>query len=156
MNRFLAMALTTLFTTSAFAGATNAIFECVSGSGRTTLTASVPGDFAEHSVTLTIDGKVAEYFDTIEQTPPYLSIRNSDVAVTGDMQKKDYSFLITQQESPSAVLLSFTAIPKSIKVKSVSGGERGSLRAIIQGVDPRDKSLVTKPIEVKCTYEYTI
>lgn len=157
MKKFIVMTLVSLFSASAFAGATNAQFDCVSDSGRTVLTAGVPGDFAEHWMTLTIDGKAVEYFDTIDQKPPYESIKNSEIVVSGDMQKKNYGFVITELGNKSAVLFSFKAIAGSIKVKSVPNGERGTLRATIQGIDPRgDGKVVTKSIEVKCSYDYTI
>jgi hypothetical protein len=157
MKNLFVMTLTTLFAATAFAGASNASFECVSASGRTTLSASVPGDYAEHSVTLKIDGKKVKYIDANVPAPSNKNIKNSEIEVLGTMKDKNYSFAITEVGNPSAALLTLTAIPKSINVKDLSIGERGSLRAIIQGIDPRgDGTVVTKPIEVKCKYDYTI
>ena len=149
--------LSTLLGANAFAGAANAVFECSSASGRTKLSASVPGDFAEHVVTFSIDGRKSKYVDAIVQHAPYKTVKNSDILINGSMENKNYSFAITAPGNPSVVLFTLKAIPSSIKVKQISNGERGSLRAIIQGLDPREESpTVSKEIEVKCDYDYSI
>jgi hypothetical protein len=136
-----------LLSTSAFAGAANIELDCVSDSGRTKVVGNVPGDMAEHEITFTIDGQSVHYVDTAETTP------NSTIEVKGDARKQSFAFVISAVDAQP--VFSFREIPGSGKIQRTPNGEKGSLRAIVQGVDPRDGS-ASKEIEVRCTYRYEI
>lgn len=142
---------------SAFAGATNIQLSCVSDSGRTKLEASVPGDFAEHDVAFSIDGKSVRYFDTVNQTTGQ-SESNSAIVMDGTMRARNFKFAVFVDEGNKfdAQVLKFEALPNTIKLSRNSNGERGSLRAQVQGRDPRNTAEESKLIEVKCSYVYEI
>lgn len=146
---------------ASYAGSANAVFDCKSASGRTALTASVPGDHAEHSVKWTVDKETIEWKDVTIQEPPYKSDKNSSVFVLGSMKMNNYHFLITapsNDKSSALEVFRFSAVPSSIDVKKTANGERGQLAAIIGGRDPRaEKNGSTSPkIVVNCTYTYEI
>lgn len=138
---------------SVYAGSANAIFSCQSTSGRTELTASVPGDFAEHNIELSIDGEEVNWYDQINQSN-YEVEKNSSVYVLGSLQDKNYHFLVTSNDAQE--LLTFTAIPSSIKVKQTQYGETGTLKAKINGIDPRNTSETIPEITLNCSYNYEI
>ena len=147
--------------TASHAGSTNAIFECKSASGRTVLTASVPGDHAEHFVELTIDGETIVWKDVTLQQAPFNNDKNSSIHVLGNLNKKNYHFLITASGSGtnnSVEVFRFSAVPSSINLKQTSGGERGNLSAVIIGKDPRaeKKGQASPEIVVNCSYTYEI
>lgn len=146
---------------TSYAGSANAVFDCQSASGRTALTASVPGDQAEHLVKWTVDKETVEWKNVIIQEPPYKSDKNSSVFVLGSMKMNNYHFLITKpstDQSSAIEVFRFSAVPSSIDVKKTANGERGQLSAIIGGRDPRaDKNGKVSPrIVVNCTYTYEI
>ena len=138
---------------SAQAGSANATFTCESASGRTTLSASVPGDYAEHNVELTIDGKTIDWYSEVNQTT-YTTQENSTVHVLGTLQDKNYHFMILNTEGYKT--LTFSAIPSSIRVKQTEYGETGTLKAIVSGNDPRSLADQTPEITVDCSYSYEI
>ncbi|MDD0853610.1 hypothetical protein HBN50_10895 [Halobacteriovorax sp. GB3] len=138
---------------NSFAGASAAVFNCVSDSGRTKLSASVPGDFEEHEVDLMIDGKAVKYYSLVNQTT-YQMEENSSVYVLGSLNEKNYHFLVTSKKGEK--LFTFSAIPSTIKVKSSEYGESGSLKAKLTGVDPRTDNKLMPEITVSCTYQYEI
>jgi len=153
--------LTMMTSTLSYAGSANAIFDCKSASARTTLSASVPGDHAEHSVSFTIDGETIKWKNEVIQQPPYNMDKNSNVFIVGSMKEKNYHFLIaapTKTKSDMIEVLRFSAIPESIKVQKTSGGEKGQLSAIVFGKDPRkEKDENSSPkIVLDCNYTYEI
>lgn len=156
----LLLSLGIMSVSSAYAGSANAIFDCKSASGRTTLAAHVPGDQAEHKVTFTVDGEVVEWYDTITQEPPYKQKKNSNVLVIGSMKAKNYHFVIAtaDKERNISEVFRFSAMPKSIKVKKTAGGETGQLSAIVEGKDPREEKdgQISPKIVLDCTYTYEI
>lgn len=146
---------------ASYAGSANAVFDCKSASGRTVLTASVPGDHAEHSVKWTVDGETIEWKDVVLQEPPYKSDKNSSVFVLGSMKMNNYHFLITKpsnDKSSAIEVFRFSAMPSSIQVEKTANGERGKLSAVIGGHDPRaEKNGEVSPrIVVSCSYTYEI
>ncbi|WP_372655763.1 hypothetical protein [Halobacteriovorax sp.] len=138
---------------SAHAGSANATFTCESASGRTALNASVPGDHAEHNVEFTIDEKTIDWYSEVNQTT-YSMDENSKVYVLGKLEDKNYHFIITNTEGYKT--LTFSAIPSSIKVTQTEYGEKGSLKAVIIGNDPRSFTDQTPEITVDCSYSYEI
>lgn len=128
----------------AFAGASNAYFDCVSASGRTTVKASVPGDFAEHDVEFAIDGKSMRW-----------TMDDSVIDISGELRKQNYKFVVTEADHEARKVVVLEAIPGTAKIQSNSNGERGILRAKVYGEDPRTNQ-PSKVIEVKCSYSYEI
>ncbi len=132
------------FSAQAFAGSANAEFECVSASGRTLLKASVPGDYAEHDVDFSIDGKSLRW-----------TAEDSVIDISGELQKQNYKFVVTEADHEARKVVIFEAIPGTANIKTTGNGEAGSLRARVYGEDPRNNQ-PSKVIEVKCKYRYEI
>jgi hypothetical protein len=157
----LIFAISIIATNASYAGSANAVFDCKSASGRTALTASVPGDHAEHYVTLTVDSEAVAWYNTTIQEPPYNQKKNSNVFIVGSMKTKNYHFILVAPNSDNieiSEVLRFSAVPESIKVKKTTNSEKGTLSAIIQGQDPRKaKDGQNSPkIVLDCTYTYEI
>lgn len=132
------------FSTQAFAGAANAEFQCVSASGRTIVKASVPGDFAEHDVDFSIDGKSLRW-----------TMDDSFIQISGELRKQNYKFVVTEADHEARNVVVFEAIPGTAKIRATGNGEAGTLRARVYGEDPRNYQ-PSKVIEVKCNYSYEI
>ena len=147
------IALIILGSQTSWAGGASAQFSCKSDSGRTTLEASVPGDFVEHSVDFNIDGEEVNWFSGINQST-YEVEENSSLLVLGSLQEKNYHFIALNSDGQK--VFTFSAIPSSIKLEATSNGELGSLKARITGVDPRGGELQSPVIVVNCTYGYEI
>ncbi|MFA5137779.1 MAG: hypothetical protein WC728_01010 [Elusimicrobiota bacterium] len=158
MKKIAAAVLALSFAQSAFAGSTNIELQCVSDSGRTQLTAWIPGDEAEHNVTFTIDGKSLNWFDHIVQTPPYPQEKNSNIVVSGRARQGDLKFQLLPKDKEGAVLFSFQELAGTQNIKKTYSGERGRLRAKVMGVDPRyaEQGTQSKVIEVLCEYRYEL
>lgn len=162
MKIIVALMLSYFGASMAYAGSTNAYFDCVSGSGRTVLKASVPGDHLEHAVNLTIDGEGLQWFEHYVfdgEQDGWQS--NSNIAVLGSMKDKNYHFVVFapgDHAGDSREVFRFSAIPKTIKVEKTYGGERGTLKAMIHGLDPREekKGENSPYIQVSCDYAYEI
>lgn len=144
------LALIILTSQYSFSGGANAHFSCKSASGRTTLEATVPGDYEEHSVEFNIDGEEVKWFSGVNQDT-YEVEENSSLFVLGTLRNKNLHFIAINDKGQK--VLTFTAVPSSIEIKY---GEKGTLTAEIQGLDPRDGKLQSPIITVNCSYSYEI
>lgn len=143
---------------TALAGATNIELNCRSNSGRTTLVASVPGDFAQYETTFTIDGVARSYYDTAEKSQ---DIYLTKIEVQGAAAKGSLAFEVKEVQTErfgTEFMLKFKQLDNGSGIRRTQNGERGTLRAMIQGLDPRagDTYLQSKQIEVLCDYVYEI
>ena len=134
----------TFYSISATAGSTQEIFECRSGSGRTTLYAEVPGDHAEHKMTFSIDGSRTTYIDE------YTAGTNSSIEVFGAMWDQPTNFHFIVKDTDGNSVFTFLAIPGSIRLKRTVNGRVGTLDAYIVGKVPR-KGRISPTISVSCT-----
>lgn len=145
-----------LFAAQAHAGATNIELNCVSGSGRTKLVASVPGDFAEHKVDFSIDGAKYSWADTVDIE------KDSSIDVRGEARKGTFAFdvLAFDIESQQTLQKKYFSLKQTAgtqKIRTTGNGERGTFQATVQGLDPREATEKTSPVvAVKCTYVYEI
>lgn len=150
--RVLGLLVAMLASSYVFAGSTQEIFECRSGSGRTILEAEVPGDHAEHDVKFTIDGSQVHFFDGYYGAG-FQS--NSSVEVFGSLRDAKTNFHFIVADESGETVFTFLALPGSVNIRRTTNGSRGSLNALIVGKDPRDNS--TSPtIQVSCDYVYEI
>lgn len=160
-------AMILLSQTHAFAGSAQANLECVSASGKTKVEATFPGDSSESGVIFTIEDQQVAYMDKnmkfaydLNNDPelrpnPYwkkwekaqvVSIKSLD-----QVQKGKLSINVFNEKA----LFRLDAIAGTVKVKGRPGSSRGTLKAQVQGIDPRTGG-PSKVIEVLCNYDYAI
>ena len=144
---------TFLLSAIAYAGSADAVIECKSGSGRTTL------DFLDQDIqgrfqggTFTIDNKSIRYL------PEYDSKTNTNNPFSWmivNMKEGVYTLFYSDTKH----ILNFYALPKSMKrVKKEGYGEYYHFNAIVdwRSSDPRSTGLLNKQIWLNCTMAYEI
>src|SRR3989338_8322312 len=137
---------------NAYAGTTQIYLDCQSASQRTQLEASIPGDEAAHNVTFTIDGKSLTWLDSIEEGA------NSEINVSGSASGKDLEFALWKINATRGDLPYLAFETLSANVKRTQNGERGTIRARVQALDPRKpgENIFAPIIELNCSYVYEI
>lgn len=138
---------------SAYAGSSDAVIKCKSGSGRTTLTffdQDIQGNF--QGGIFTIDKKsinyLPQYDEKTNKNHPYSWM-------TVNMKEGVYT-LVYQDKQHS---LKFYALPSSMKKKEKEGMEAYyRFDGIVESSssDPRKKSALNKKIWLGCTMSYSI
>jgi hypothetical protein len=153
--KFLVFVATTAFAGISWAGATNVELTCRSQTGRTQVTASVPGDLAQFDLDFKIDGKVATYRSS--KTPG-----GSIIDVVDDLENKEYTLSISTHDLGEVFKL--VAIPRTIKSSGDGNFVKARFAAQILPVtlDPRQdlvtrlKDSIGSGINVTCTYLYEL
>jgi hypothetical protein len=134
------------------AGASNATLECnpKSAQSSTTLTGSIPGDFAEFSLQLKNKNGVVN-----------MSENNETINVIADFKKGVFTVAVTLKDTRNLLLY---AIPNTVKTQS--GGANRQIRArfdaiLLEAPKPGYNGEVTydsliRKVPLACTYEYEI
>lgn len=145
---------TLALSSTALAGVANTEFSCISESGRTQLEASVPGDYLQHDVKFTIDDALVEYFDRTDYEATGKRIVNSKVTMLGNTMdvSKDYGFVVSKK---GKAMLTFIVVNGTAKIRHTNLGEKGVMKAKVQGVDPRTGK-ASKEITLNCRYRNEI
>jgi hypothetical protein len=151
MKIFVFLILNSLFI---YAGSGDAVIDCKSGSGRTTLhflDQDIQGQF--QGGTFSIDKKSIEYL------PQYDSKTNTDHPFSWMIVNiKEGVYTLFYQDTKHT--LNFYALPKSMKKvkKDLGNEEHYQFNAIIdwRSSDPRSTGLLNKQIWLSCTMDYSI
>ncbi|KYG65541.1 hypothetical protein AZI86_00225 [Bdellovibrio bacteriovorus] len=168
MKRSLLMtAAVILLSQGALAGATNAYLECVSASGKTKVSSLFPGDFTESGLIFSIEGVSNAYadqdlVDAREMNngriyEEYAHAKLTRIVSQDNLSAKANPSLLVGVESVEGdqAFLVLQSIPGTIKMKRTANGQRGTLSATVQGLDPRTGG-ASPVINLKCNYKYEI
>lgn len=155
MKSLIATALVSLlFSTQAFAGASNTILDCKSADGKVSLNGDVPGDFAEFNLSAKMFGNnpmgnVEIYSRTNQQTGK--TETNGDAGVVDALEQS--VFTIAAKDSDAMMTIQLYAIPKTVKVKSAGSTH---LSSFIGKLTISSENGSVDRISVKCTTDKSI
>ncbi|MCK5725767.1 MAG: hypothetical protein KAH22_02935 [Thiotrichaceae bacterium] len=153
IKKILFLLLITVISHPVYAGSSDAVIQCKSGSGRTTLTfldQDIQGHF--QGGTFTIDKKSIQYL------PQYNSKTNKNNPyswMTVNMKEGVYTLVYNDNKN----FLNFYALPSTMKKKKKEGKEAYyTFNGIVEwrSSDPRSTSILRKKIWLGCTLSYSI
>lgn len=136
-----------------YAGSSNAIIDCKSGTGRTTLTffdQDIQGQF--QGGTFTIDKKIIDYAPQYDEKTGKF---NEYSWMTVDLKEGVYTLVYNDTKN----FLNFYALPKSMKkIKKENFEEYYRFNGIVEGrsTDPRNNKQLKKQIWLGCTLRYAL
>ncbi|MEK2688772.1 hypothetical protein [Bdellovibrio sp. GT3] len=147
------------FSSVSYAGAANALLECVSDSGKTKLVADIPGDYSSAAVSINVEGKELHWINSAregeiiyskpqEQYPNYeLATISSVVSISrkvATLQVVDKKYEFNK--------ITLIAYPETIKGKTADA----TFRATLSTKDPRAENKYLYDVPVTCKYGYSI
>jgi hypothetical protein len=164
-SRFVFIASVLMIGQSAFAGANNAVLECKSGSGRTTLKAEYPVDLMTAAAVVTVDGKSLTYVNEEKVEDAQMNNEDLNKEYPGYVVKQ---FQATQDKKNVALWvgmdsgkkfdendLVMTSTGTVVRTK-IPNGFSLKFNATLDGVDPRNEAISLPQITVSCTMKYQI